>query len=200
MQPWHETDADRWAIEVAHARSLMTNVVVGACSDGRPFIDGDYTLLSRHGYFLDRFRFRIQYPAVYPREGVLPEIFLLSHRDKWQRGRESHIETSWRLCLFVVGESLIHSADRQSLLKVFAALHTFLLRERIYQGKLVGKATKGLEPRWPGQDRAHDIAGLVEAVNARGMPGWNAPCPCGSGKKYKKCHGHQIERWRRRTT
>ncbi|MDQ3762541.1 MAG: SEC-C metal-binding domain-containing protein [Actinomycetota bacterium] len=27
------------------------------------------------------------------------------------------------------------------------------------------------------------------AGNGAGEPGRNAPCPCGSGKKYKRCHG-----------
>ena len=27
------------------------------------------------------------------------------------------------------------------------------------------------------------------AAVSRGEPGRNAPCPCGSGKKYKRCHG-----------
>lgn len=29
----------------------------------------------------------------------------------------------------------------------------------------------------------------VETVRAAAAPGRNDPCPCGSGKKYKKCHG-----------
>jgi uncharacterized protein len=29
----------------------------------------------------------------------------------------------------------------------------------------------------------------VEAVRKEATPGRNDPCPCGSGKKYKKCHG-----------
>jgi len=28
-----------------------------------------------------------------------------------------------------------------------------------------------------------------EPVRAEALPGRNDPCPCGSGKKYKKCHG-----------
>ncbi|MDQ4105436.1 MAG: SEC-C metal-binding domain-containing protein [Actinomycetota bacterium] len=27
------------------------------------------------------------------------------------------------------------------------------------------------------------------AGNGAGEPARNAPCPCGSGKKYKRCHG-----------
>jgi len=29
----------------------------------------------------------------------------------------------------------------------------------------------------------------VEPIKADKAPGRNDPCPCGSGKKYKKCHG-----------
>jgi uncharacterized protein YecA (UPF0149 family) len=29
----------------------------------------------------------------------------------------------------------------------------------------------------------------AEPVTAADEPGRNDPCPCGSGKKYKKCHG-----------
>ncbi len=42
----------------------------------------------------------------------------------------------------------------------------------------------------------YDLRGLwrqigprVETVHRRPIPGRNDPCPCGSGKKYKKCHG-----------
>ena len=29
----------------------------------------------------------------------------------------------------------------------------------------------------------------VEPIHVDKQPGRNDPCPCGSGKKYKKCHG-----------
>jgi uncharacterized protein len=29
----------------------------------------------------------------------------------------------------------------------------------------------------------------VETIRKEATPGRNDPCPCGSGKKYKKCHG-----------
>ncbi|MFN3390046.1 MAG: SEC-C metal-binding domain-containing protein, partial [Allosphingosinicella sp.] len=31
----------------------------------------------------------------------------------------------------------------------------------------------------------------VEVARARGKIGVNAQCPCGSGKKYKRCHGRR---------
>jgi preprotein translocase subunit SecA len=37
--------------------------------------------------------------------------------------------------------------------------------------------------RGDGEERKH------QPVTADKEPGRNDPCPCGSGKKYKKCHG-----------
>jgi uncharacterized protein len=34
-----------------------------------------------------------------------------------------------------------------------------------------------------------NIGPRVETVRKAAEPGRNDPCPCGSGKKYKKCHG-----------
>ena len=54
--------------------------------------------------------------------------------------------------------------------------------------------------RWtisaPPSGRVYDLRQLwrsmgprVETVRKEATPGRNDPCPCGSGKKYKKCHG-----------
>ena len=36
---------------------------------------------------------------------------------------------------------------------------------------------------------AGDAAAVPQPVHADKKVGRNDPCPCGSGKKYKKCHG-----------
>ena len=33
------------------------------------------------------------------------------------------------------------------------------------------------------------IGPKIETIRKEASPGRNDPCPCGSGKKYKKCHG-----------
>ncbi|MCB9647098.1 MAG: SEC-C domain-containing protein [Deltaproteobacteria bacterium] len=38
-------------------------------------------------------------------------------------------------------------------------------------------------------DHAHDHDHEHEAPAVERRVGRNDPCPCGSGKKYKKCHG-----------
>ncbi|MBS1185032.1 MAG: SecA protein, partial [Proteobacteria bacterium] len=50
-----------------------------------------------------------------------------------------------------------------------------------------------VEFQHPGYDEAQDFAEAAAAVSAPGdaypKVGRNDPCPCGSGKKYKQCHG-----------
>jgi hypothetical protein len=69
-----------------------------------------------------------------------------------------------------------------------------------------GEGKRLLEELWGRFQRRHDVAGLlrrreaqlkavgatlwrpvVEPLHVAPKPGRNAPCPCGSGKKYKKC-------------
>jgi uncharacterized protein YchJ len=38
-------------------------------------------------------------------------------------------------------------------------------------------------------NREADGASVAKPVHAEPKVGRNDPCPCGSGKKYKKCHG-----------
>jgi uncharacterized protein YecA (UPF0149 family) len=39
-----------------------------------------------------------------------------------------------------------------------------------------------------------DLPPPVDPVHAQQTPGRNDPCPCGSGKKYKKCCGAKKEK------
>jgi len=51
---------------------------------------------------------------------------------------------------------------------------------------------KGVEPTAPSQELRYsapsETGGVVSSGNSDGVSR-NAPCPCGSGKKYKRCHG-----------
>lgn len=51
----------------------------------------------------------------------------------------------------------------------------------------VGEYCDGCEVFWPGLRRPRARVDFVNA--AHGRVGRNAPCPCGSGMKYKRCHG-----------
>ena len=45
---------------------------------------------------------------------------------------------------------------------------------------------KDRKAQLPGEDEA-PLPDPVEPIHAQDGPGRNDPCPCGSGKKYKKC-------------
>jgi preprotein translocase subunit SecA len=50
-----------------------------------------------------------------------------------------------------------------------------------------GKGAKGARRPQPAHNAARVVASSASAAN--GKPGRNDPCYCGSGKKYKMCHG-----------
>ena len=123
-----------------------------------------------------------------------PSVYLESHHDRWKNTFNSHIESNWKLCLFVPGESGIVFADPASLKDLFAVIHTFLFKQRIYQRRLAKTYITGGEAEWPGEDRSHGEEGIREAIQAIGSVGRNDPCPCGNGLKYKKCHMRKSKR------
>ena len=45
---------------------------------------------------------------------------------------------------------------------------------------------KSRKSQLPGEDEA-PLPDPVEPIHASAEPGRNDPCPCGSGKKFKKC-------------
>ncbi|WP_404979903.1 SEC-C metal-binding domain-containing protein [Caulobacter sp. BE254] len=50
------------------------------------------------------------------------------------------------------------------------------------------RATTTADPLRVGSLRASAVS-RVNAAEEKGKIGVNAPCPCGSGRKYKRCHG-----------
>jgi preprotein translocase subunit SecA len=62
------------------------------------------------------------------------------------------------------------------------------------EGPPSGKVVTKPEPVVVGAGRAHALSSTGGATAATAAADWanvgrNDPCPCGSGKKYKKCHG-----------
>jgi uncharacterized protein YecA (UPF0149 family) len=47
----------------------------------------------------------------------------------------------------------------------------------------------GLDPVFAGEESAEHEEEAEPPPPPSGKVGRNDPCPCGSGKKYKKCHG-----------
>ena len=50
------------------------------------------------------------------------------------------------------------------------------------------KREKDYKKQLPGEDE-DPLPSPVEPIQAKEKPNRNAPCPCGSGKKYKQCCG-----------
>ncbi|MFA9476964.1 adenylate/guanylate cyclase domain-containing protein [Phycisphaerales bacterium AB-hyl4] len=188
-RPWFVQNATRWTIEQEHAHQLMDNVHVSTTPDHRGQIEGSFALRSHHGHIYDVFRIRLIYPPRFPYDGQVPKVYLDSHRNRWVRTIDGHIQDDWGLCLFVPGDSDIDFSQADAFCKLLGAIHEFLIKERIYQRDLVRWEVLGIPPKWPGDERPHGVQGIAEVVRERGGIDGGEPCTCGSGRKFKHCHG-----------
>lgn len=50
-----------------------------------------------------------------------------------------------------------------------------------------------IDPLAPERPKTPEAAANPEAPAAKARWGWNMPCPCGSGLKYKNCCGKKSE-------
>ncbi len=191
---WYETDPERWRREQVIASDLFEDFEAGIDGNQTAFIRGTLGIYSQHGHLYELAVLRIKYPQNFPSRNQPPSVYLESHHDRWKNTFNSHIESNWKLCLFVPGESGIVFADPASLKDLFAVIHTFLFKQRIYQRRLAKTYITGGEAEWPGEDRSHGEEGIREAIQAIGSVGRNDPCPCGNGLKYKKCHMRKSKR------
>jgi hypothetical protein len=185
---WHEALPQRWTQEQSIAAGLLQEFEAGIDGNGCSFIRGAFSVISEHGHVYETVRLRLVYPPTFPARNQSPLVYLESHRDRWVNRGDSHIESDWRLCLFVPSESGIVFDDPTSLNDLFAVIHTFLFKQRIYQRRLLQSQLKEGKAKWPGEDRSHGLQGIREAVRDSGGVGRNDPCPCGSGRKFKHCH------------
>jgi SEC-C motif len=183
---WYEAMRSRWRAEQELAQRLLEEVEAGIDHQGRVFLLGTIRILSRHGHEYTTCKIRIVYPQGFPERGRVPAVYLESHQN-WCKGPDTHIEEDWKLCLFVPGEAGIDFSSPDSLGELIQYLRVFLFKEYLYQGDLISGLLIGTLAVWPGQARSHGIVGIHEAVRERGGWGRNEPCPCGSGKKYKRC-------------
>lgn len=191
---WHERNPIRWKAEQRSGSQILDNFHSGVSDSGVAFLEGVFHVRSRHGHRYESVTLRVEYPLIFPERGTAPKVILLSHRDRWQRGGDSHINSDWSLCLFVPGESGIDFRRADSLNALFAVTQTFLFKAHLYQQALMREAILGERAVWPGEARAHGMAGIAEAVRDKGRVNRNEPCPCGSGKKFKVCCLRRLRR------
>jgi hypothetical protein len=191
---WHEQWPERWKTEQQIAKELLDDFVSGVDVNGVAFFEGTFHVRSEHGHTYESVKIRVEYPSSFPNRGKPPKVLLTSHRDRWKKGGDAHINSDWSLCLFVPGESRIDFNGDDSLRTLFGVMQTFLIKEYFYQRALEQQAITGKKAVWLGEARSHGMAGIAEAVREQRRVGRNAPCPCGSGKKFKFCCMRQI--WR----
>ena len=189
---WYNDDPLRWQVEQQIAAVTLIDVEAGIDGNDHAYFRGNLEVSSEHGHVYETVRLRFVYPSTFPARNQPPSVYLESHRDRWKNGGNSHIEHNWKLCLFVPAESGIDFADENSLRKLIGVVHTFLLKERIYQRRLSLAELQGGIAEWPGPDRSHGIEGIREAIRDMGGVGRNSPCPCGSGLKFKQCCIHKL--------
>jgi hypothetical protein len=183
---WYEATPSRWRAEQELAQRVLEKVEAGIDDQGRAFLRGTIRILSRHGHKYTACKIRIVYPQGFPERGRVPAVYLESHRN-WCKGPDAHIEEDWKLCLFVPGEVGIDFSSPNPLGDLIQCLRIFLFKEYLYQKDLISGLVTRTPAVWPGQARSHGIEGIHEAVRERGRWGRNEPCPCGSGRKFKRC-------------
>ena len=185
-------DPSRWRADQSIARQFLSYVKFGQDSLGMAFFWGFLGVRSKHGTEHGPFTIRVVYPPRFPDAGVVPSVYLMSHRDRWRHGHDSHIEPDWKLCLFVPGEAGIDFRSPESLAALLATTVIFLRKEVIYQRALERELVGGPKAVWPGENRAHGIEGIAQAVRDRGGMRHEEPCICGSGSDYGNCCKQRI--------
>jgi uncharacterized radical SAM superfamily Fe-S cluster-containing enzyme len=97
-----------------------------------------------------------------------------------------------KYCFFLSKEALYCGSPFRMASDVMEAYVRQLIKSQ--QAPQVTIAWQGGEPTLMGQGRyADEIMFLYDAEEKLGFAkvGRNEPCPCGSGKKHKRCHGRR---------
>lgn len=154
---WYARSPARWQGEQQIAAKHLKDCRAGFDDQGQAVISGFLPIMSEHGHEYGVFGIRIVYPQAFPGQCCGPSAYLDSHRGQWTNMGESHIESDWRLCLYVPGESEIDFRREDALEDFLACLRTFLFKERIYQRDLLRKQLTGERAEWPGPFRSTEL-------------------------------------------
>ena len=154
------------------------------------------------------FSVELRIPDDYP-DGI-PRLVVRPEEIPWEDDR--HVVGNGIACLCVSSEYRLHWArgsDLTDFMKCFVV--PYFVRQAYYQ----------VHGQWPsGQERTHGATGIIESFSetltelgstsvatierflillaSRGHPKGNDPCPCGSGKKIRKCHRRLVWKLRNR--
>jgi preprotein translocase subunit SecA len=98
-----------------------------------------------------------------------------------KEGYEMFVQMTWRVKSAVVGQVLRRQLVRQESAEEIEAKRLALQRKAMQ--RITASHAEA------GGDGEASQAKQETVVRAQPKVGRNDPCPCGSGKKYKKCHG-----------
>jgi len=204
---WYERDG---GLRLAHDRALL-NRLHPQLSYG---VDPETGLVCLRGsleYRLacnvpTRVAVRIVFPPDYPR----CEPTAYDDGNRFPHVADRHFYPSGRCCLWLPPESIWKPGDSDALVGYVDQVALFFDRQLVCEAQPTHRRIQ-----WPGGGRGHGIAGYLEYVRdvlggdegtvaaltpvlvGRRRIGRNRQCPCGSTRKYKKCHLTPVERARR---
>jgi hypothetical protein len=146
---------------------------------------------------------RIAFPRDYPRRE--PRAFDVARR--FAHGLDRHMAIDdGACCLWLPPKSRWDAGDPDTLLTFLDEVVVFFHRQLVYDA--------GGQVEWPGPQYGHRFDGyeqwiievfgdehalraFIPILKAHLKIGRNEGCPCGSGRKFKKCHNEKIEQIRR---
>lgn len=172
---------------------------------GRVFLDGTITLVAECGVPTP-IAVRVEFPADYP-QGE-PRIFEVAER--FPHVSDRHFFEDGQCCLWLPPESRWNPDDPDGLCRFLEVAAVFFDQQLVYEAESRGE--------WPGAQHSHGDEGYLEFVHETlgggrdlltvfapvllghktGHVQSNDPCPCGSRRKYKRCHKQRVEEVRRR--
>lgn len=147
---------------------------------------------------------RVDFPFDYPRSE--PQAYDAARRFPHSMNRHFSTEDGC-CCLWIPPKSRWNPQDRNTLIPFLDEVAVFFDRQLVYDAS--GQVA------WPGGQYGHGAAGYKEWIVeefggsaetvAAFLPmmegamevGRNDRCPCGSGLKFKRCHGPTLDRVRR---
>jgi hypothetical protein len=146
---------------------------------------------------------RIDFPFDYPRRE--PRAFDVARR--FEHGLDRHLAIDdGACCLWLPPKSRWDASDPDTLLEFLDEVYVFFHRQLVYDaggqvewpGPQYGHRTDGYE-QWITEEFGDEQAlrAFIPTLNANVKNGRNERCPCGSGRKFKKCHNEKIEQTRR---
>ena len=203
VKPWYERNADRFSSDRALVATFYPSLEFRIDPEKESAsLEGDMLFRAECG-IPTKIASVVRFPWDYP--GSEPVPFDAAKRFQARPGQQfadRHMGPDGQCCLWLPPCSLWDSANPDGLREFLDELAIFFDRQLIYD--LTGK--------WPGPSYGHGTEGylefireqlgndaslgdiLIPLITMKTEVSPNDVCPCGTGKKFKKCHRHLIER------